>query len=44
VFSDDFDVLMSKIKKKTEKKYHFNAFSSEKYFKKLMVVLASNVL
>jgi hypothetical protein len=29
---DGFDVLMSKIKKKYEKKIHFDAFSSEKLF------------
>ena len=29
---DDFDVLMSKKKKKKSEKIHFDAFSSEKLF------------
>jgi hypothetical protein len=33
MFLDHFDVLMSKIIFKN-KKYYFNTFSSEKYFKK----------
>jgi hypothetical protein len=33
VFSDHFDVLMSKVFFKN-KNYHFNAFLSEKYFEK----------
>jgi hypothetical protein len=33
MFSDHFNVLMSKIIFKN-KKYYFNAFSSEKYFEK----------
>ena len=33
VFPNDFDVLTSRMKKKSEKKY-FNAFSSEKHFEK----------
>jgi hypothetical protein len=32
VLSDDFDVLMSKKKKKLKKNNHFDAFSIENYF------------
>jgi uncharacterized membrane protein len=34
VFLDHFDVLILKIIFKKYKKYYFNIFSSEKYFKK----------